>query len=76
MAILDQIIQMQQEGKTDTEIMAQLQNQGESPAAINDALNQARVKSAVSPPEPMPQTQEPMPAQHINALNVGTKDLD
>ncbi len=50
MATLDKVIQMQQEGRSDTEIMAGLQNEGISPAEINNAINQAKIKNAVSPP--------------------------
>ena len=55
MATLERVMQMQQEQKTDTEIMAQLQNEGISPSEINDAINQAKIKNAVSPPEPLPE---------------------
>ena len=62
MATLDRIIQMQQEGRSDNEIMAQLQNEGVSPSEINDAINQAKIKNAVSPPEQAPlQTNDQIP---------------
>lgn len=58
MATLDKIIQMQQEGKSDNEIMAQLQNEGVQPSEISNAINQAKIKNAVSPPEqPLPQSE-------------------
>ncbi len=47
MSTLDSVTQMQQRGITDTDIITSLRNQGVSPQEINDALNQAKVKSAV-----------------------------
>ena len=61
MATLDKIMQMQQEGKTETEIMAAMQQEGASPSEISDGLNQAKIKNAVSPPEqPAPQMPAPI----------------
>lgn len=57
MTTLDRIMQMQQEGKSENEIMAQLQNEGTSPSEVNDAINQAKVKNAVSPPMEQPAAQ-------------------
>ncbi|MCK4649751.1 hypothetical protein KAT36_00825 [Candidatus Pacearchaeota archaeon] len=80
MATLDRVIEMQQQNKSDTEIMAQLQNEGISPSEINDSLNQAKIKNAVAPPEtqttpegmqpsiipmPQPSPQPQAPAQEI-----------
>jgi DNA-binding transcriptional MerR regulator len=48
MGVLDQIAQMRRERKTDEEIIASLREQGISPKAINEALNQEKIKSAVS----------------------------
>jgi hypothetical protein len=48
MPTLDTIIEMQQKGMTDYEISTNLQSQGVSPREINDALNQAKIKSAVT----------------------------
>ncbi|MDH3353544.1 MAG: hypothetical protein OEL87_03785 [Nanoarchaeota archaeon] len=62
MTTLDRIIEMQQKGGSDTEIMAQLQNEGISPSEINDSLNQARIKNAVSPPEGTPTQPTPVVA--------------
>jgi|TARA_B100001971_G_C18221098_1_gene557247 hypothetical protein len=58
MATLDRIIEMQKQGLSESQVSTQLQNEGISPQEINDSLNQARIKSAVSPPEGMapPQT--------------------
>ncbi|MBS3087893.1 hypothetical protein J4226_04845 [Candidatus Pacearchaeota archaeon] len=59
MTILDKIIQMQKEGISDNEIMAQLQNEGIRPSLISDAFQQAKIKNAVSPlEEPIDQYQE------------------
>ncbi|MFH1521717.1 MAG: hypothetical protein ABIF18_02040 [archaeon] len=63
MGTLDKVIQMQQQGISDTEIYTQLQNEGVSPTEINDSLNQARIKNAVSPPENTPQEQAPQEMQ-------------
>ena len=51
MGTLDKIIQMQQQGTSDTEISTQLQNEGIAPTEINDSLNQAKIKNAISPSE-------------------------
>jgi len=51
MTTLDKIMELQATGLSETEIFKQLQNQGVSPKEINDALNNARIKTAVSQPE-------------------------
>jgi uncharacterized protein YukE len=51
MATLDKIIEMQKKGIADAEISTQLQQEGINPQEINDSLNQAKIKNAVSPPE-------------------------
>ncbi|MEK6760946.1 MAG: hypothetical protein AABX93_03415 [Nanoarchaeota archaeon] len=48
MGILEQIIGMRNQGISDDEIVARLQERGITPQAINDALNQAEIKKAVS----------------------------
>ena len=55
MPTLDTIIEMQQKGMTDYEISTNLQSQGVSPREINDALNQAKIKSAVTDTAPVPE---------------------
>jgi uncharacterized protein YukE len=50
MATLEKVMQMQQQGLTEAEISTQLQNEGVSATEINDSLNQAKIKNAVSPP--------------------------
>jgi hypothetical protein len=61
MATLDKVTEMQKQNKTDAEIITQLQNEGISPAEINDAINQAQIKNAVSPPTPS-ESQEMQPS--------------
>lgn len=51
MATLDRVMQMQSQGISDPQIIAQLQNEGISPTEINDSINQAKIKNAVSPPD-------------------------
>jgi len=53
MTILDQVIDMQNQGFSETQITTQLQNEGFSPNEINESLNQLKIKNAVSPPEPI-----------------------
>ena len=70
MATLDKIIDMQKQGFSETQITAQLQKEGTSPQEINESLNQAKIKNAVSQPmqatpesgvQEMPQAQAPSP---------------
>jgi len=51
MSTLDKVIGMQKQGISDGEISTQLINEGISPAEIDNSLNQAKIKNAVSPPE-------------------------
>jgi hypothetical protein len=48
MTTLDSIIEMQKSNMTDNEIASNLQSQGVSPQEINDSLNQAKIKTAVT----------------------------
>ena len=48
MAILDQVIQMQKEGKENPEILRALQEQGISASEINEAINQSQIKTALN----------------------------
>jgi len=48
MGVLEDIMQMKNEGLSDNEIMKDLQEKGISPRAINDAFNQMQIKDAVS----------------------------
>ncbi|MBI4116377.1 hypothetical protein HY449_01395 [Candidatus Pacearchaeota archaeon] len=51
MGVLEQISQMRNQGMDDENIVRNLQERGVSPKAINDALNQAEIKKAVSDEE-------------------------
>ncbi len=48
MTILDEVIRLKQAGRSDAEVISNLQEKQATPAAINDALNQYRIKNAVS----------------------------
>ena len=67
MATLDRIIELQSSGLSQDQIVQQLQNEGISPKEINESLNQANVKNAISPQEPQvpqsPGQQEPQVPQ-------------
>jgi len=51
MTTLERVIKMQGDGLTDNQIATQLRNEGISPMEINNSINQAKIKSAVSEPE-------------------------
>ena len=59
MPTLERVIQLQQQGVSDADISTQLQNEGISPTEINDSINQAKVKSAISAPETAGQATDP-----------------
>jgi hypothetical protein len=70
MTTLDKVIDLQTQGYSDEQIAKQLQTEeGISPKEVQDAINQAKVKSAVSQPQqnttltPEPQYQESPPVQ-------------
>ena len=65
MTILDQVIDMQKQGLSETQITTQLQNEGFSPQEINESLNQVRIKNAVSPSEHTAQEAHQTPAPEI-----------
>ncbi len=48
MGVLDQVLQMKNQGIPDEQIISDLQRMGISPKEINNALGQAQIKSAVS----------------------------
>jgi hypothetical protein len=50
MALLDRIQKMKQTGLSETQITNSLMQEGISPREINDALGQAKIKSAISEP--------------------------
>lgn len=57
MSVLEELRQMQKEGIPEEEITKRLKEKGVSPKEINDAFNQARIKSAVDDEqEYVPQT--------------------
>lgn len=56
MVTLDKVMELQKQGLSETQISTQLRDEGISPQEINNSLNQAKIKNAVSPPEEMPQT--------------------
>lgn len=47
MGLIEQINQMKNQGLQDQEIAGKLQEQGVAPTAINDAINQSKIKEAV-----------------------------
>ena len=52
MGTLDNVTQMKNQGVPENEIINKLQEQGVSPKAINDAMDQFKIKNAVSKPVP------------------------
>jgi DNA-directed RNA polymerase specialized sigma subunit len=61
MATLDKVMQMQAQGISDSDIAYNLKNEGVSAKEINDALAQAKIKTAISQPVPEYQDQQQMP---------------
>src|SRR5689334_3497556 len=53
MATLERVMDLQRQGVSDSDIVIRMQNEGVSPREIYDALNQARIKNAVSGPSEM-----------------------
>jgi hypothetical protein len=49
---VNRVVQMQQQGMSDNDIITTLKNEGVSPKDISDSLAQARIKMAVSQEEP------------------------
>lgn len=63
MGVLDQVTQLQSQGMSEQDIVNNLQQQGISPKEITDAVNQAKIKSAVTAggeAVPSPETAEPV----------------
>jgi hypothetical protein len=58
MAVLERVIQMQQQGQSDIAIADALKQEGISPQEINEALSQSKIKSAIG----IEQAQESPPA--------------
>lgn len=66
MGLLEQVNQMKRQGKTDQEIISNLQDQGISPKNIQDTLSQSQIKQAISQgeendPSPEEETYAPSP---------------
>lgn len=59
MGALDQIKQMKEEGFSEQEILARLEEQGLSPNSITDAFSQARIKEVVEGEKEMPEDDFP-----------------
>jgi len=51
MTLLDDVMQMHAQGLQDPDIIKKLRDEGINPREINDAMNQAKIKEAVSSPE-------------------------
>jgi hypothetical protein len=51
MGVLDQVMQLKNQGMGDQDIVNNLQQQGIAPKEITDAINQASIKNAVSGPD-------------------------
>lgn len=68
MGVLDQVMQLKSQGKPDEQIIQEMRDQGISPREINDALNQADIKKAVSQEdqEAVP-TQDTVPSPEMSA---------
>lgn len=69
---IDAVIGMQNEGKDDAEIVASLTSQGLKPAQISDALNQAKIKQAVTAKSEVP----PVPGEFQEAAFPMTSDSE
>ena len=76
MTTLDKIMELKREGVPDDQIYIRLQNEGISPREINDSLNQARIKYAISngsqtlnSPYQDQMTNNPAPLPSINQEN-------
>lgn len=66
MGLIEQIIEMQDQGIPDEQMITSLQEQGVSPKEITDAINQAQIKRAVSSgaaeyPQEFPNEYPPQP---------------
>ena len=68
MATLEKVMEMQQKGITDAEISTQLRNDGVSPVEIDNSLNQAKIKNAVSPPAEEAPGQQPMAGMQASIM--------
>ncbi len=73
MGVLEQVTQMKNQGIPENEIINKLQEQNISPKAINDALNQSRIKDAVSKPVPE-EGMEPSITTHSAGHSAGAQE--
>ncbi len=63
MTALERLLKLQQEGQSEQQIINSLREEGFQTTEISDALNQAKIKSAVSQEqEPTPEYQESQPS--------------
>jgi len=72
MPLLDQVKSMKEKGLSDEQISQQLKEQGVKPLEIQEALEQAKIKAAISPDETQqetvpPQTPTPPETQSLEA---------
>jgi hypothetical protein len=79
MGTIDQVTQMRQKNMSDQEIISELRKQNISPREINEALNHAQIKNAVSDirgddEAPMPQDQQQYGDYDQQAQNQGGYD--
>ena len=78
MGVLEEIIQMKNKGVSDNEIIKNLQEKGTSPKVINEALNQANIKSAVSSEEEYQGNEDyqaPSPRQETGTYTPQTQEI-
>lgn len=59
MGVLEQVMELKRSGIPENEIISKLREQGASPNSITEALNQAKIKSAVSSGEDITNKMEP-----------------
>lgn len=81
MGTLEQVTQMRKERKTNEEIISELKKQGVSPKEINEALNHAQIKNAVSdirgenaPSPPLQENIPPLPQENQDAQKGDTQE--
>lgn len=89
MGVLEQIMQMRNQGMGNEEIATNLREQGVSPKAITDSLNQEEIKNAVSDasgpipyeseggyPDKIPMAPSPQPYPEENIQDMQTQGYD
>lgn len=60
MGALEEVIKMQQQGKSENEIFDSLRQKGFSAKDVYDSIAQTKIKNAVEQPTPEPMTEEPL----------------